>query len=259
VAGLAALLLQNDPFLTISQLETELHNIGLSGNNDLGVAGFDTQYGYGRIRLPDADMSDHPGSYGVAWHANPSDEFSISLGPVNDTDSTATAGSDDDADDGVIRTGPWVQGQTATLNANVVGGPGHLVGWVDWSGDGDFLDGGEEVISQTVAAGSNGLTLSVPGTYTTGTPVQTRFRLYTASPAVARPMGHASDGEVEDYSWSFTPTTVGLQSVEAGRGSMGGSWMVVAAGGALSALTAALLWRRKRGQRASRSQRSMAS
>ena len=51
VAGLAALLFQQNPGWTVSQIESALRTIAASGANDLGPAGFDTQYGYGLERL----------------------------------------------------------------------------------------------------------------------------------------------------------------------------------------------------------------
>ena len=63
VAGVAALLLQMRDEKSANQaddLEALLHDIGLNGQggaNDLGAAGFDTVYGYGRIKLDSCSES----------------------------------------------------------------------------------------------------------------------------------------------------------------------------------------------------------
>ena len=45
VAGLAALILQMQPFHTVESLETQLRFV--AADNDLGAPGFDTDHGYG--------------------------------------------------------------------------------------------------------------------------------------------------------------------------------------------------------------------
>jgi subtilisin family serine protease len=49
VAGIAALLLQLNPSLTVEQLHQQLHLVAAA--NDLGAPGFDTQFGYGLVRF----------------------------------------------------------------------------------------------------------------------------------------------------------------------------------------------------------------
>jgi hypothetical protein len=49
VAGLAALVLQQNPEFTVDQLEAELIGMASSGANDLGAPGHDNEYGWGRM------------------------------------------------------------------------------------------------------------------------------------------------------------------------------------------------------------------
>jgi len=62
VAGIAALLLELNPSLTVEQLHKQLHLVAAA--NDLGTAGFDFKYGYGLVRFgvgPTAFDSDGDG------------------------------------------------------------------------------------------------------------------------------------------------------------------------------------------------------
>ncbi len=73
-----------------------------------------------------------------------------------------------------------------------------LSGWVDFNGDGDWLDGGESLFpsGEPVTAGLNPLSFEVPVGAVQDT-TYARFRC-TTDGAVG-PTGEASDGEVEDY------------------------------------------------------------
>jgi hypothetical protein len=72
-----------------------------------------------------------------------------------------------------------------------------LSAWIDFNGDGDWADGGENLFSgEPLAAGSNVLSFAVPADAAEGT-TQARFRC-TTDGAVGF-TGPASDGEVEDH------------------------------------------------------------
>ncbi|MBN1886960.1 MAG: fibronectin type III domain-containing protein [Thermoflexales bacterium] len=160
-----------------------------------------------------ADYGDLPGSYGVAWHSG---DGAVRLGSAWTAGGHFGAGDDDDDDDGVAREqGPWLAGRVVSLSVTVEGGDGYLVGWFDWNGDGDFAGPQEEAIAHGVQAGSNVISLSVPLAYTAGTQLAARFRLYTGEPASRAPLGAESPagGEVEDYSWAFTPSAVTLTAL----------------------------------------------
>lgn len=105
-------------------------------------------------------------------------------------------GTPDDEDGVVLPT--FFAGQNASIQvtASVAG---RLNGWIDFNGDGDWGDAGEQVFTDTVlAAGVNNLTVSVPLSATHGN-VCTRFRFTTNTGAATAPTGQAADGEVEDY------------------------------------------------------------
>ena len=117
----------------------------------------------------------------------------------------------------------WSNGASGgAITATVSGGSGVLNGWIDWNGDSDFADAGEQVMTNTaVIAGNNLITFAIPaGTFPgSGANVvfNARFRLTAAVPmsATAFYAGSSSGGEVEDYHWNFTPTAVTLQHAQA--------------------------------------------
>ena len=80
-----------------------------------------------------------------------------------------------------------------------------LAGWIDWNGDGDFLDAGERSQTSTCAAGGEPTVVTwpaIPGDVV-GQPVGTTtvLRLRTAldPSGIAQPTGLARSGEVEDH------------------------------------------------------------
>ncbi len=76
-------------------------------------------------------------------------------------------------------------------------GAGMLDAWMDWNGDGDFSDAGEQfLINRPVQAGANNFTLTTPVNAVPGF-VTARFRLSTLGSTLAG--GVAIGGEVEDY------------------------------------------------------------
>ncbi|HND53019.1 MAG TPA: Ig-like domain-containing protein, partial [Pirellulaceae bacterium] len=88
---------------------------------------------------------------------------------------------------------------------------GYLDGWIDFNGDGDWLDAGEAIFARrAVAAGDNSLTFQVPAGATSGL-TYARFRLSSAGGL--GPTGLASDGEVEDHAVMIGGAS-GLTAVE---------------------------------------------
>jgi hypothetical protein len=134
-------------------------------------------------------------------------------------DSTAsgddTAGDDEDG----IEPNPtqvWYDGATVNLTATVTGDNGYLVAYFDWNGDGDIFDAGERVVFGDVVSGTNFLTVTIPSSASPGLTLFSRFRLYDRTEFnLVGPTGMATNGEVEDYQWSFTPTAVDLVSFTA--------------------------------------------
>lgn len=152
----------------------------------------------------DQDFGDAPISYGNPAHdivaglrlgaAN-----TIETGPYDSPNANADAG-----DDGVAL--PSLnQGFPSTISVAVAGAGGRLQGWIDWNGDGDFLDAGEQIAADIAdngagdadpASGIVGVTVT-PTAFTTTAPTFARFRWSTA--AGLGPSVFAPDGEVEDY------------------------------------------------------------
>lgn len=91
---------------------------------------------------------------------------------------------------------------------NTTGNNAELSAFVDWNGDGDFLDAEETkaitVLTGTVA-GVN-VPMNVPATAVVGTPIGVRLRLSTEYKLTA--LGVAPDGEVEDYFISVAPPPI---------------------------------------------------
>ena len=174
-----------------------------------------------RVRLALPDFSDLP-AYGAAWHS----ASDLWLGPTRSGE-----GSDGspDSDDGLVAYGQWVANNAAAVDVTVTGpaGTAYLAGWFDWDGSGSF-DPGEKAIAQTVTVAPAGSTQTLNFTVgaafdpATRPNLNARFRLYPAEPTsgplgTEAPTGGASGGEVEDYTWTFSPTAVHLQAVQAGQ------------------------------------------
>ena len=185
----------------------------------------------------DYDYGDLPASYGMttiaqdgARHIIPTTGTSIFLGAARDEDTngvvSALANGDDifgtDDEDGVVALSPstWTEGPAGpttggkvqvTIGDNLPASSttGWLVGWIDWNGDGDFLDsypGGvsEMVVSQLVSTDTTiTVSFAIPaGTIDAGSQSWlSRFRLFTSEPPF--PLfsyeGETTNGEVEDH------------------------------------------------------------
>ncbi|MCP4539016.1 MAG: DUF11 domain-containing protein [Chloroflexi bacterium] len=122
----------------------------------------------------------------------------------------ATATGDDtldgnDDEDGVAFTSSLVPSATAdvdvTANAACT-----LSAWLDFNGDGDWVDPGENLFpgGQALIAGVNSLNFAVPSGAVTGS-TYARFRCTTDGAVTYT--GQASDGEVEDYVVTIQPAT----------------------------------------------------
>ena len=96
------------------------------------------------------DFSDAPASYGEADHIITS---AVQLGVANTVDAGAVNDDSDAGDDG-ITIPTLTQGQTATITAEVTGAGGYLQGWIDFNGDGDFDDAGEQVAADLQDGGT---------------------------------------------------------------------------------------------------------
>ncbi|HRJ52933.1 MAG TPA: SdrD B-like domain-containing protein [Candidatus Thiothrix moscowensis] len=155
------------------------------------------------------DQSDAPATYGTPSHQILT---GFRLGAAVDADTAAmpnvSATGDDttgvDDEDGVTLP-TLTQGQTASITATVAGAGGYLQGWIDWNGDGDFADAGEQVATNIQdnlvgdtnnTAGTIAFNVAVPaGAVTT----QTYARFRWSSTSGLNSTAAANDGEVEDY------------------------------------------------------------
>ena len=151
------------------------------------------------------------------------------LGTVIDTETdgqpSAGADGDDVADvsdeDGVVRT-PGVNwsaganGGSVDVTVNGCSGTCYLNGWIDWGNDGSFDEDGDQIFSdKEVSNGTKTLTFNIPTGQTFDTSFYARFRLCDAQNTCNSVTGEVTNGEVEDYKWSFGPNAVTLTRLEA--------------------------------------------
>ncbi len=151
-----------------------------------------------------SDFSDAPASYGTASHVLTA---GLTIGATVDAESavfnTAGANGDDldgiDDEDGVVPILPLVPGSTGAIDVSTVNSTGaaaFLQGWVDFNGDGDFADAGEQIaIDRQVGTGTTRINFPVPAGAVLGTTIS-RFR-YSRTAGLGA-TGAAGSGEVED-------------------------------------------------------------
>jgi RHS repeat-associated protein len=128
----------------------------------------------------------------------------LGTGVDGETDGTASLNADsDERDDGLVAVSTILTTNVATKSSFsvVASQSGKLDGWIDFNGDGDWLDAGEKVfLSTSVISGTNLLSFSIPADAKDGLRAA-RFRI-SAGGGLA-PTGLSVDGEVEDYSMSL--------------------------------------------------------
>ena len=110
-----------------------------------------------------------------------------------------------DDEDGINFTSPLAPGATATLDV-VAAMPayidtGYLDAWIDFNGDGDWDDEGEQIFaSQFLQPGTNNLAFPVPAWAVPANQSDPTFARFRYSSTGGLPYyGPAADGEVEDY------------------------------------------------------------
>ena len=108
----------------------------------------------------------------------------------NDSDG-AGVGVDDD-EDGITFDTPIIAGQPATITVQAT--DGFLNAWIDFNGDGDFGDTGEQIVvtDTAVTAGTTTINFTAPAFVTTT--LYSRFRLSANAGEVAGPAGQAATG-----------------------------------------------------------------
>nr|WP_225444502.1 GEVED domain-containing protein [Pseudomarimonas arenosa] len=181
--------------------------------------------------LPDTTAATGVGDYQtLIANAGPSHTIrsTLRLGSENDADiegqpnaaangDDAAPGSQPDDEDGITTADlSLIAGAAETVRytvTNTTGHPATVCGYIDFNGDGDFLDAGE-LATDSVATGANNasrsLSFNVPADAVSSS--YARFRLFTAAAnggASCDPDGDLLDGEVEDYPVSVAAFDLG--------------------------------------------------
>jgi hypothetical protein len=154
---------------------------------------------------PPQDFSDAPASYGNPIHDIVT---GYRIGAVNTAETAPYANANatgDNGDDGYSG-GTYRRTFVTTATVTVAGTNGRLQGWVDWNGDGDFLDVGEQIATNVAdngtgdtnpAVGTIGIAITSPNSAIL-TQTFVRFRWSTTLNAPPSTLT-LSNGEVEDY------------------------------------------------------------
>lgn len=151
------------------------------------------------------DFGDAPAGYPVtladdgARHTTSSLILGTAVDAETDGQPSSDANGDGQDEDGVtvIASGVVSASDTEASFLIDVSEAGRLDAWIDFNGDDDWDDAGEQIATNLqVTAGSNQLNFTVPSTATAGT-TAARFRV--SSTGGLSPTGAAADGEVEDY------------------------------------------------------------
>lgn len=152
------------------------------------------------------DFGDAPRSFGTTLDANGARHVvgEVFLGHAIDAEPNGQPHEEaagDDAtnasdDDGIFFDGPLIPGAPNTFTI-IASSNSVLSGWIDFNGDGDWNDEGEQVLDDVaVPAGESRLRVVIPAAAALHESVFARFRI--GSMLRLRPTGPAPDGEVED-------------------------------------------------------------
>ena len=132
------------------------------------------------------------------------------LGNLIDAETDAlmnTAATGDGADEDGVTFPALTAGSAATINVRVTGAAGFLNSWIDFNGDGDWKDAGEQwLVDRAVVVGVNAIPVTLPTGTLSG--IFARFRI-TSLAGYARTDGFAADGEVEDYRLTVAAAALG--------------------------------------------------
>ena len=170
---------------------------------------------------PPQDFSDAPASYGNPVHDIVT---GYRIGAVNTAETVRYANANavgDTGDDG-YSAGTYRRTVQTTATVTVTGANGRLQGWIDWNGDGDFLDVSEQIATNVTdngagdtnpATGTIGIAIATPLTAVL-TQTFARFRWSTTLDAPPSTL-ILPNGEVEDYAI----TSLGIASLTAVKSS----------------------------------------
>ena len=158
---------------------------------------------------------------GVAVDAEADGQECADAGRAGDAGDDNAVGTDDE--DGVTVVGPWRNGLGGgAVQVTVTGGSGYLSAWIDWAGNDNLSDAGDQVLAMApVSAGTQTLTFDIPAGVITTEGAYERFARFRLDDDNARPLaptGAADNGEVEDHALQFdgvlnaAPTDIALSN-----------------------------------------------
>jgi len=173
------------------------------------------------IQIREADFGDAPPPYPTLMASNGAFHLiagtpALFLGATIDSEpdgmpDPSAAGDDNagiDDEDGVAPTNAVIRGSNVVYQI-ILSAAGNVFAWLDFNGDGDWSDAGEQILAGLpMGGGTNLVTVGVPVTATVG-PTFARFRVTTTN--ALGYMGMAPDGEVEDIALTILqprPTNV---------------------------------------------------
>lgn len=184
-----------------------------------GEVNLEQDFGYRAL-----DYGDNPDSYGTTNAANGARHVlsvgqtaatpALYLGALVDAESdgfpslgaNGDNGNNLNDEDGIQFLTPIQAGQSTQIKVTVVeaaGVDGRLNAWIDFNGDGDFSDTGEQIFTDlAVVNGMQTLSFTAPTDAVLGE-TYARFRLSTDTGLTST--GLASNGEVEDYQVAVKP------------------------------------------------------
>ena len=166
---------------------------------DFGLAGYD----FGDLPSPyKTTIADGGAEHEIAVTSNP---ILGTVGPDPETDGQpeANALGDDnngvDDEDGVVLPAEFVAGKSYEIHYTVGSASANTVvsAWIDWNGDGDFADAGEQVLDNVSRPTDGTYTVNVTVPLNVARAVGVRFRI--ANESIPSPNGLVGSGEVEDY------------------------------------------------------------
>jgi hypothetical protein len=212
-----------------------LVNSGSSADRDVSIDLLQTSLGREYGDLPDAYNLTLLTDNG-ARHIPQGLRLGVNSDLEADGVESATATGDDSAsspddEDGVVRSGVWSVGTDGgAVEVTVNGCPVatcRLNGWIDWNNDNDFGDTSEQIFTNLIVGNgvNSDLTFTIPTGTTFPNTFSARFRVCqtnTGTTGCNSLTGETTNGEVEDYRWSFSPTAVTMNSASTGLADSGG-------------------------------------
>ena len=165
---------------------------------DFGFAAYD----FGDLPAPyHTTLTDNGPRHIILPSNNPT--LGSAVDAETDGQPNATATGDDntgtDDENGVTLPAAFVAGQTYTLTYTVSNASANTVvsAWIDWNGDGDFADTGEQILNNQSITSDGSYTVNVTAPLSVAAQVGVRFRI--ANETIPGPDGAVGSGEVEDY------------------------------------------------------------